>query len=480
MEAGSQFPAKQLDQFRWEIPKFGPEMRTDVRVFATSDLFSQMRRDRTFSQAVNVACMPGIVGKSIVMPDGHEGYGFPIGGVGAFGMKDGVISPGGVGYDINCGVRMLRTDIKVGEVKAKMKELVNSIFINVPSGVGSQGKLRVSSGELREVLTSGCKWAVEKGYGIGEDLERCEEGGSMPGGKPENIFATAMKRGSPQLGTLGAGNHFLEIQEITEIYEPEIAEVFGLEKGNVSVMIHCGSRGLGHQVCSDYIHVMLEAARKYNIKLPDRELACAPLGSEEAEKYYSAMACAVNYAFTNRHIIGHWVRESFAHIFGKSWEELGMRTVYDVCHNIAKFEEHDGQKLCVHRKGATRAFGPERKEIPGVYRKVGQPVLIAGTMGTSSYILAGTEQGMKETWGSSCHGAGRVMSRTEALRRYWGGKIKEELEKKGETVRAADIKVLAEEAPGAYKNVDQVIETMHGAGLTKKVAKVIPLGVVKG
>jgi tRNA-splicing ligase RtcB len=471
--------AKQLDQFRWELPKV-EGMRVPVRVFATKDLFNQMQRDRTFWQATNVAKLPGIVDRAIVMPDGHEGYGFPIGGVAAFNLDEGVISPGGVGYDINCGVRMLSTNIPVEEVRGRMKDLVNTIFGNVPSGVGSKGKLTVNQSELRSVMIGGCKWAVKNGYGVKADLENCEEGGSMEGANPDNISPSAMKRGSPQLGTLGAGNHFLELQEIKEIYDPEIAQVFGLEKGKVSVMIHCGSRGFGHQVCSDYIHQMLDAANKYKIDLPDRELACAPLGSDEAEKYYSAMVCAVNYAFTNRHIIAHWVRESFAKVFGKSWEELGMNLVYDVCHNVAKFEEHGGRKFCVHRKGATRAFGPGRKELPGIYQKTGQPVIVAGTMGTSSYILAGTEKGMQEVWGSSCHGAGRVMSRSAAIRKFWGGKIKEELEKKGEEVKAANIKVLAEEAPGAYKNVDNVIETMHGAGLTKKVAKVIPLGVVKG
>lgn len=477
-------PSKQIDQVRWEIPKFRPEMRVPVRVFASPVLFKQMQRDKTFTQAVNVAYLPGILKYSIVMPDGHEGYGFPIGGVAAFDMKEGILSPGGVGYDINCGVRILRTDLKVEDVLPKIGELVNSLFSNVPSGVGSKGKLRVNASQLREVLVRGCKWAVENGYGVEEDLEHCEEGGSMAGANPDNVSSTAMKRGSPQLGTLGAGNHFLEIQKVAEIYDENVAKVLGIEKDQVTVMIHCGSRGLGHQICSDYIHVMLEAANKAGINLPDRELACAPLGSAEAEKYFSAMVCAVNYAFTNRHVIGHWVRESFSQVLGRSWEELGIRTIYDVCHNVAKFEEHelDGKTatLCVHRKGATRAFGPGRKEIPQIYRKVGQPVLIAGTMGTSSYILVGTEQGMKEAWGSSCHGAGRVMSRTAAIKKYWGGKIKEELEKRGEAVRATDMKVLAEEAPGAYKDVDQVIETMHGAGLTRKVAKVVPLGVVKG
>lgn len=473
-------PSKQLDPFRWEIPAFKTQMRAPVRVFATPSLFSHMANDRTLNQAVNVACLPGIVGPSIVMPDGHEGYGFPIGGVAAFDMKDGVISPGGVGYDINCGVRMLKTGITVADIKDKMKDLVNALFTNIPSGVGSMGKLKLNPAELREVMTTGCKWAVEHGYGIEDDLEHCEEGGCMPGAKPENVFNEAQRRGSPQLGTLGAGNHFLEIQEVKEIYDPEIAEAFGLEKGMVTVMIHCGSRGFGHQICSDYLHVMIDASKKAGIVLPDLELACAPLSSEEAHKYHSAMACAVNYAFTNRHVIGHWVRESFASVFKKNWEDLGIKTIYDVCHNVAKFEEHDGKTVCVHRKGATRAFGPGREELPKAYRKTGQPVLIAGTMGTSSYILAGTDAGMKEVWGSSCHGAGRVMSRNDAVRKYWGGKVKAELEAKGESVRAADMKVLAEEAPGAYKNVDEVIETMHGAGLTKKVAKVIPLGVVKG
>lgn len=471
------FPHKQIDAVRWEIPVFKKEMNSPVRIFATELLFSQMQRDRTLSQAVNVACMPGIVGPSIVMPDGHEGYGFPIGGVAAFDLEKGVISPGGVGYDINCGVRMLKTNLTVKDVQGKMRQLVSAIFENVPSGVGSKGKLRLSNQQLREVLTRGCKWALEQGYGVESDLEHCEEGGSMGGAVVDGISPTALKRGAPQLGTLGAGNHFLEIQSVSELYDPAVAGKLGLEKDQVTIMIHCGSRGFGHQICSDSIHDMLEAARKYNISLPDPELACAPIGSREASDYFGKMVSAVNYAFTNRFLIAHWIRESFNQVFGKN---VQIDSIYDVCHNIAKFEEHDGKKLCVHRKGATRAFGPGRKEVPQDYRDIGQPVIVAGTMGTSSHLLIGTQVGMSEAWGSSCHGAGRVMSRNEAIRKFFGGRVKEELEKKGESIRAADMQVLAEEAPGAYKNVDQVVETMHVAGLTKKVAKMVPLGVVKG
>ncbi len=476
---------RKIHDYLWELPK-GVKgcMNVSGRVYGTKKIIDEVEPG-ALEQLANVACLPGIVKYSIAMPDIHYGYGFPIGGVAAFSAENGVISPGGVGYDINCGVRLLRTDLTINDVKPKIKDLINTIFVNVPSGVGSTGKIRVSISELDEVLARGVKWAVERGYGWDEDVEFIEENGHMEDADPSKVSNLAKKRGAPQLGTLGSGNHFLEVQVVEKIYEPEIAKAFGItQEGQITVMVHTGSRGLGHQVCTDYLKVMERAVRKYGIKLPDRELVCAPVNSKEAEDYYKAMCAAVNYAFTNRQCITHWVRESFEKIFRTSAEDLGMRTVYDVAHNVAKREVHevDGKKmvLYVHRKGATRAFGPGREEIPKAYRKYGQPVIIPGDMGRASFLLVGTDKAMEESFGSTCHGAGRVLSRAKAKRVYRGERIIQELANKGIYVRAASKPVVAEEAPGAYKDVSFVVESTHGAGISIIVAKMRPIGVAKG
>ena len=480
-------PLKKLDSYRWEIPaNYKPGMKVPGIIYATPQMIEQIKKDNAPEQVANVATLPGIVRASMAMPDIHWGYGFPIGGVAAFSEEDGIISPGGVGYDINCGVRLLRTDLREEEVRKKLKELIDTIFLNVPSGVGEKGKLRLSVRELNEVLDRGVKWAVEHGYGWHEDLERIEEGGSIRYGDHTKVSDKAKKRGAPQLGTLGAGNHFLEVQKVDKIFLPDIAKKFGIvEEGQVMVMIHTGSRGLGHQVATDYIRVMENAARKYGIKLVDRQLACAPVKSREAEDYFAAMSAAANFGFTNRQLIMHWVRESFAKVFGEDPEDLGMQLVYGVAHNIAKLEEHtvDGKRMrvYVHRKGATRAFAAGREELPQIYRDVGQPVLIPGDMGTASYVLVGTQRAMEETFGSTCHGAGRVMSRHQALRRFRGEEIKRELwERKRIYVRSASNRVAAEEAPDAYKNVDDVVRAVEGAGISRIVARLVPMGVVKG
>ncbi len=473
---------KQVGPAVFEMEKEG-NMRVPARIFATPAMFESMGKDRTFSQLKNVATLPGIVKNALLMPDGHEGYGFPIGGVAAFDMETGVISPGGVGYDINCGVRLITTPLSKEEVMPKMRELIDLLFTNVPSGVGSKGKLRVTHQELNEAVTRGIDWAIEKGYGRDQDRERTEENGRMEGADSSAVSEKAMKRGLPQFGTVGAGNHFMEVQEVKEIMLPEVAKKFGLKEGNVVVMLHCGSRGFGHQVCDDSLREMLAASRKYGIALADNELCCAPISSPEAEKYMKAMRCAVNYAFCNRHIMMHWVRETFDSVFGKGTGDE-MPLVYDVCHNIAKFEEHevDGkrQKVCVHRKGATRAFAAGRVELPSFYRDIGQPVLIPGSMGTSSYVLVGKQGAMEQSFGSTCHGAGRVMSRSQAIHTWTGRQIETNLAGKGIMVKATESELLAEEAPGAYKDVDEVVKSVQMAGITDVVAKLLPLGVVKG
>ncbi len=480
-------PIKKVDSFRWEIPRsYKQGMRVPGVIYASQHMIEQIKRDNAPEQVANVATLPGIVKASMAMPDIHWGYGFPIGGVAAFDAEEGIISPGGVGYDINCGVRLLTTNLDEKDVRPKLKELVDNIFMNVPSGVGEKGKLRLNFGELNKVLDFGAKWAVENGYGWEEDLDRLEEGGSIKFADHTKVSDKAKKRGAPQLGTLGAGNHFLEVQRVEKIFLPEIAKKFGItHEGQITVMIHTGSRGLGHQVASDYIRVMEQAARKYGIKLVDPQLACAPVKSKEAEDYFAAMSAAANFGFTNRQLITHWVRESFGKVFGEDPEDLGMHLVYGVAHNIAKLEEHivDGKrmKVYVHRKGATRAFAEGREELSQLYRDVGQPVLIPGDMGTSSYVLVGTQKAMEETFGSTCHGAGRVMSRHAALRKFRGEEIKRELwEKKHIYVRSASNRVAAEEAPDAYKDVNEVVRAVEGAGISRIVAKMVPLGVVKG
>ncbi len=474
---------KKVGECVWEKEKSG-NMRVPVRIYANEKLFNGMQRDRSISQALNVASLPGIVRAAMVMPDGHEGYGFPIGGVAAFDPEEkGIVSPGGVGYDINCGVRSILTGLDPSVVRPKIGALMTALFNNIPSGVGSKSKLRLSPSELDDAVSLGAKWAVEKGYGTKEDLERIEENGCMAGADPRAVSDIAKKRGAPQFGTLGSGNHFLEVQEVKEIFDEATAKTFGLEKGKIVIMLHCGSRGFGHQVCDDAIRIMVNAARKYGIQLPDQELCCAPLGTPEADNYLKAMNCAINYAFCNRQVMTHWIRQTFEQIFPQEKEQLNMGMVYDVCHNLAKFEEHevDGKKkkLCVHRKGATRAMGPDRPEVPSIYRSTGQPVIIPGSMGTSSYILCGIESA-KETFYSTCHGAGRVMSRHEAIRQFGQSNLKQQLEQKGISLRATGTEIIAEEAPQAYKDVNEVVQSVAQAGISKIVAKLVPLGVAKG
>ena len=475
-----------IDDYRWEIPQtYKPGMRVPGLVYADEAMLKAIKEEQSLEQVANVAFLPGIVGRSMAMPDIHWGYGFPIGGVAATRVSDGVVSPGGVGYDINCGVRLLRTNLNEDQVKPKIKELINSLFANVPSGLGSEGKIRVGDKEMNEVLTNGAHWAVKRGFGLPEDLEVTEETGRMKGADPEKVSARAKKRGAPQSGTLGSGNHFLEVQIVREIYDQASAKAMGIDQiGQVLLLIHTGSRGLGHQVCDDHLRIMEGAVRRYGISLPDRQLACAPIESDEGKDYLAAMACAANYAWANRQCITHWARESFAKVFGKSLEELGMEQVYDVAHNIAKIEEHsiDGNMvtLCIHRKGATRAFPAGHKDVPQRYKGVGQPVLIPGDMGRRSYVAIGTDKAMAETFGSTCHGAGRLQSRGAAKRAMRGADVAAELAAKGITVKTSSIGSLAEEASQAYKDVAQVVEVTHQAGISRKIAMASPLGVIKG
>ena len=475
-----------IDDYRWEIPRsYKPGMNVPGLIYADEAMLKSIQQDQAPEQVANVAFLPGIVGRSLAMPDIHWGYGFPIGGVMASRVKDGVVSPGGVGFDINCGVRLLRTNLTEEEVRPKIEQLVADLYISIPSGVGSEGKIRISEKEIDNVLSQGARWAVKRGYGEKEDLEVTEEGGCMKGADPDEVSARAKKRGTPQLGTLGSGNHFLEVEIVDEIYDPVAARVMGIEAtGQILLLIHTGSRGLGYQVCDDYVRSMGDAVKRYNIILPDRQLACAPVNSPEGKAYFAAMACAANYAWTNRQCIAHWTRESFARVLGKSPGELGLEMVYDVTHNIAKMEEHivAGKKLalCVHRKGATRAFPAGHPDVPAVYREVGQPVLIPGDMGRCSYIATGTERAMEETFGSTCHGAGRVQSRSAARRSLRGADIARELEARGITIKAGSMASLAEEASAAYKDVSHVVDVTHKAGISHKVARAIPLGVVKG
>ncbi len=479
-------PLERISEYTWRIPKsYKPGMRVPGLVFADEELLSKMKTDRTLVQCANVAHLPGIYKYAITLPDGHEGYGFPIGGVAATDYEEGVISPGGVGYDINCGVRLLTTNLSEKNVRPNLRKLAEIIFRNVPSGLGSRRKASVSPSELDRIVIEGVPRVVEQGYGWPEDIERCEENGCMKNANPDKVSSTAKRRGLSQIGTLGSGNHFLEVQKVDKIYDPKVAKVFGItHEGQVTVMIHCGSRGFGHQICSDYLRVVERAVRKYGISIPDRELACAPGKSREAEDYFEAMSCAVNYAFVNRQMITHWVRQSFEEALGIPSEKIGLSLVYDVAHNIAKIEEHtiDGRrvKVWVHRKGATRAFPPGHKVVPAEYRDVGQPVLIPGSMGTSSYVLVGTSKAMEISFGSTAHGAGRMMSRAAAKRKFWSGDIRRDLERRGIVVRSASAVVLAEEADLAYKDVDRVAAVSDAVGIAKRVARLVPLAVIKG
>ncbi|MDP2924835.1 MAG: RtcB family protein [Nanoarchaeota archaeon] len=459
----------------WEIPKTG-KMNVPGRVFASEKLLNDMQKDNTLQQVRNVACLPGILKASLALPDAHSGYGFSIGGVAAFDIEKGIISPGGVGYDINCSVRLLRTNLKLEDIKNK-KELIHSLFRAVPSGVGRGSKINLTYKDLDEVLIGGSKWAVKKGYGFKEDYLHTEEEGCIKGANPIDVSKRAKERGIGQLGSLGAGNHFLEIQIVDEIFDEKIAKIFGLEKGMITIMVHCGSRGLGHQVASDYIKLMED---KYGWPEFDRELVNAPINSELGKKYFSAMACAANFAFANKQLITYFIRENLKHYF----PDFKAEVVYDICHNIAKFEKHiiDGneKEVLVMRKGATRSFGPGRIEIPEDYRNVGQPVIIPGSMGTASYILAGTKKAEEISFGSTAHGAGRVASRTSARKNLRSEDVKRELENKGIDVEAGSYKGIVEEAPSVYKDIDEVVSVSHEAGIGNLVAKLRPIAVMKG
>jgi tRNA-splicing ligase RtcB len=486
MEMGWNGPLEQIDAYRWMIPRSYKEcMNGDAVIFADERMIRSIVSDNSPEQAANVACLPGIVGRSMAMPDIHWGYGFPIGGVAAMDAEEGVISPGGIGFDINCGVRLLTTALRAEEVAPRIRELIDSLFHAVPAGVGSKGVADVAADQIDRILEEGAEWAVAEGYGWEEDLVRTEEGGRMENADASKVSSKAKQRGAPQVGSLGSGNHFLEVDRVERIFDPAAAKAFGLvEEGQVTVSIHCGSRGCGHQIATDYLQVMERAVRARGLRLPDRQLACAPVTSQEGQDYHAAMACGANYAWANRQMIMHWVRQSFEHVFGRSAEAMGMELVYDVAHNIAKLEEHvyEGRrrKVYVHRKGATRAFPAGHPEVPAIYRSVGQPVLIPGDMGAGSYVLVGTEQAMRESFGSTCHGAGRLMSREAAIRSYSVKTIVQEMEAKGIYLRGSTKDGIQEEAPGAYKDIDDVIRVVVGAGLSRPVAKLTPIGVMKG
>jgi len=459
-------------------------MRVPGIIYASDKLMKVMGKDESPKQVANVAQLPGIVTHSLAMPDMHWGYGFPIGGVAAFDINDGIVSPGGVGYDINCGCRLVATNLRRDEIRPQMAKIVNALFQHVPSGVGSRGDLKLSRSEEKRVLVEGARWAVKNGYGSQGDLESMEDGGCLPGADPEAVSERALERGKDQVGTLGSGNHFLEVEIVEEIFDKAVASALGLEVGQVAVLIHSGSRGLGHQVCDDYLAKLVKHVDKIGINLPDRQLACAYIQSTEGQQYLSAMACAANYAWANRQMLMHWTGEALEKALAMGPRELGMRLVYDVCHNIAKIEEHvvDGKKmtLCVHRKGATRAFPPGHPALPQKFRKTGQPVLIPGDMGTGSYVLVGTEKAMEKTFGSTCHGAGRVLSRAAAIKASKGRSIRREMEDRGVLVMSAAKGTLAEEIPEAYKDIDEVVNVVHGAGLSRKVAKLRAVGCIKG
>jgi len=478
-------PLEKVDACRWMIPQsFSPGMKVPGLIYADDDMIRQVRGDQAPQQVVNVAHLPGVLKYAMAMPDIHWGYGFPIGGVAAVDAQHGVVSPGGVGYDINCGVRLVRTNLTFPDIEKLIPALVDRMFQNIPCGVGSVSKLKLSRKEERRVLEEGPAWAVKQGFGWQEDVLYTEQGGCIQGADASVLSERALERGRPQLGTLGSGNHFLEVQEVTDIYDPEAARVFGLQKGQITVMIHTGSRGLGYQVCDDNLDRMVRASARYGIHLPDKQLACVPVRSPEGNQYLAGMAAAANYAWTNRQLILHWVRESFEQVIGQSAEKTGMHMVYDVAHNIAKLETHlvDGKpaEVLVHRKGATRAFAAGHPDLPETYRSTGQPVLIPGDMGTASYVLKGTARAMEETFGSTCHGAGRVMSRHAAVKATRNRFLDRELAGRGIIVRSRGRKTLQEEAPEAYKDIHHVVDVVHRAGISGKVAKMRPLGVVKG
>lgn len=475
---------KRVSEYEWRIPKIGG-MNTDGLIFASSKMMDLIKEDESLKQVANVAHLPGIVGASMAMPDIHWGYGFPIGGVAAFDAESGVVSPGGVGYDISCGVRVLRTELTADDLKGNIPKFVSELFDEIPTGIGSHRRdFKLSASDMKGVLENGAKWVVGKGYGTKADLDSIEDNGRYPGANPEEVSSRAKERGSSQLGTLGAGNHFVELGFVEEIFSDDAANVMGLFPNQVTVMIHTGSRGLGYQVCDDYIDLMLSASNKYKIKLPDKQLCSAPITSPEGKRYLSAMAAAANFAYANRQMITHYIRDVFEKILGESWEKIGMELIYDVSHNIAKFEEHmaggNSKRVLVHRKGATRAFPPGHPALPSIYKDIGQPVLIPGDMGRYSYILVGTKKAMEKSFGSTCHGAGRLMSRKQAVKNGKGRDIERELRGKGIYVQGASRGTVAEEMPEAYKDVAEVVDVVHNVGLSKKVARIKPLGVIKG
>lgn len=465
----------------WEIPVgFVPGMRVPGKFFLSEALGASLESG-AIQQLANVATMPGIIRHSLAMPDIHWGYGFPIGGVAAFSLEEGVISPGGVGFDINCGVRLLTTPLEQKDVSGR-RDLIEELFKAVPTGVGGKSSLKISPKNLDGMMIKGASWAVEAGYGTHRDLLRCEDGGFMKQADSRVVSAKAKQRGVPQGGTLGSGNHFLEMQVVREIFDPEAAQAFGIRQGQVCCMIHCGSRGLGHQVCTDHLKLLESATKKYHITLPDRQLACAPIMSPEGKDYFGAMAASANYAWANRQLITHTVRQVLARMYRIEYDDMPL--VYDVAHNVAKFEDHDVDgkqtKVCVHRKGATRAFGPNSEDLPADLLRIGQPVIIPGSMGTSSFVLRGTKTAMEKTFGSTCHGAGRIMSRTQAKKKLSGKDITADLLKAGIIVRAHSENAIADEAPDVYKSSDEVVNVVHDVGISRLVARLSPLGVIKG
>jgi len=474
---------KQIEELVWEMPKNG-DMLVPGRIYGDQQIIDHLNADvkagkewHALKQVYNVACLPGIQKASMAMPDVHPGYGFPIGGVGAFDVKEGVVAVGGVGFDINCGVRTLKTPLKKEDIEKKKKEIADTLFNIIPAGLGSTGDIHLNIEQIDEVLVKGAEFSVEQGYGNKKDLEFIEENGKITGAKPENVSETAKKRQFKQIGTLGSGNHYLEIQYVDEIFDEEAAKVYGLEKDQILVSIHCGSRALGHQIGTDYLKELEAASKKYNIPIREKELVCAPIQSEEGQKYFSAVNAGINCAFANRQALAHLTRKGFEQVFGIHDE---VETFYEIGHNTCKLEKHGGKELIIHRKGATRAFGPGREEVPEKYRSIGQPVLVGGTMGTCSYILHGTQKGMDETFGSACHGAGRTMSRVQAKKQFWGETVIKELENQGIIIKGHSKAGVSEEAPGAYKNVTEVVDVMHNAGIAKKVVKVKPLISIKG
>ncbi|MBI4785527.1 MAG: RtcB family protein [Chloroflexi bacterium] len=476
---------ERINEVVWQVPQnFRGDMRAPARIYADEALLDDALEDKSVEQLVNTATLPGIVRYAIAMPDVHQGYGAPVGGVFATKLPGGVISPGAIGYDVNCGVRLLASHVRVEEMAPQMKDLATALYRNCPSGVGSEGSVPLNPKQLDDVLEQGSEWAVKNGYARRADLERTEEFGKLPGADAALVSKRAKERGKDQLGTLGAGNHFIEVDRVAEVYDADIADRLGLFPDQIVAQIHCGSRGLGHQICTDYVGSFQQTVREYKIELPDRELVCAPFDSNAGQNYFKAMACAANYAFANRQILAYHVRRSFEEALAGVVKDFDLHQVYDIAHNMGKVEEHDieGQrvKVCVHRKGATRAFGPGASVLPDDLRDIGQPVLIPGSMGTASYVLVGTAGSMAQTFGSTCHGAGRVMSRSQAKKQVRGEKLRDELNARGIVIRAGSMPGLAEEAPQAYKDVSRVVEVVSRAGIAKKIARLEPLAVIKG